>query len=127
MSFYVDYDIVNMILTIKIFEKDNVKYYKKIEFEQVFIDSFVDFKGEEEYTYKVYGYIPSKKTFYKQEMSNINEILDFDLKNILENVIFVENELEREIVKSVLPEHFCLILDDLNKELDESITIYKNI
>lgn len=127
MNFYVDYDIVNMILTIKFFENDNVKCCKRIEFEQVFIDSFVDFKDDEEYTYKVYGYLPSKKTFYKQEMSNINEIPDFDLKNILENVVFVENELEREVVKSALPEHFCLILDDLNKEFDESITIYKNI
>lgn len=126
-SLYIDYDKINMILTVKCFDEDFLTCMKKLEFSENFITSIDYKKNSEVHNHDVYGYILEERSVVGDDISVIDDLADFDLKNVLKKIILVRREEEREAVKSMLPNYYCLLIDNIDEEFKEAIIIYKNI
>lgn len=126
-NLYVDYDKVNMILTIKCFNGETLTKVKKLEMSEIFITSITHLKKNKVLNHDVYGMVVEERSVKESDMSTIEEIGNFDLKFILNNIILVKREEDREAVKSVLPNHYCLLIDNIDEEMRDAITIYRNI
>jgi len=85
-SLYIDYDKINMILTIKCFEEDILKCKKKLELSEDFIVSLTYSENNELFEQDVYGFVIAESNSLESGMSTIHDINDYDLKSISKNI-----------------------------------------
>ncbi len=117
-NIYVDYDKLNMIMTIKVFDcEDNISV-EQIAFNEESLGFKKSESGNTLDNLDYYGHVIDSN---KQKI--LNKINCCHIERVLEKIILVENEDTREHVKDILPHYYCLIIGKINDDFIDAIKI----
>ena len=121
----IDYDKINMIMTIKRFKDDVLISRHKISFYEMFLTNFLYVHKGVETIRDVYGFLVDQENFLG--LDKVDKLNDDNLKLVLGRCILLKKDYEREFLKDLLPDYYCLLIDDINEEIQDAIEISKNI
>ena len=115
---YFDYDKINMILTVKSFKSDNIST-SKIVFDEILIKTINVSDGiQENKIIDIYGFVIRDD----ENLENVN----YDLKNIIFDLILTKDDYSREIIKKELPNFYCVLFNNIDQEMRDAIFINKS-